>query len=111
MLVLNTALSSLLYLVLPIYFLFADPGWLMRMALVSLALDTALVILAARVYRRHDVWWSLASRIPTRLVGRYAYVLAMTRVLLNRPGKAWDKLERRGTAGFLASSHARSDGA
>lgn len=106
MLVLNATVSSLLYLALPVYLLFADPARLPWFFATAFLLDLALVVLAARIYRRKDVWWSLVSRVPTRLIGRTAFLVAMVRVLAGRPGRAWKKLERRGTRAFLASQPA-----
>jgi cellulose synthase/poly-beta-1,6-N-acetylglucosamine synthase-like glycosyltransferase len=108
MLVLNATVTSVLYLVLPFVFLFTDPRHLLTWLLTGLALDVVLVTVAWRAYRRTDVWWSLLSRMPTRLIGRTAFLVAMVRVLVGRPGTAWEKLERRGTAKFLASTSASS---
>ena len=110
MLVLNATVTSVLYLVLPIVFLFTDPRHLLTWLLMGLALDAVLVAIAWRAYHRNDVWWCLLSRTPTRLIARTAYLTAMVRVLAGRPGRAWDKLERRGTAGFLAASRAPAKG-
>lgn len=101
MLLLNATVSSLLYLVLPVYLLLFEPSKLLWFFGLSLLMDLALIALAARIYRRHDVWWSLASRVPTRFIGRTAFLVAMVRVLVGKPGLAWKKLERRGTQAFL----------
>lgn len=110
MLVLNATVSSALYLVLPLYMLFFAPQDLILFLGVGMMVDLILIVIAWRAYKRTDVWWALASRIPTRFIGRWAYILAMTRVLLNRPGREWSKLERRRTDAFLASG-ASSQGA
>lgn len=103
MLVLNATVSSLLYLVLPLWLFFVAPERLLLFFGVGIAVDLALVVVAWRAYHRTDVWWALASRVPTRFIGRYAYIFAMTRVLIGRPGLSWDKLERRSTHAFLAA--------
>lgn len=107
MLVLNAVASSVLYLVLPVVFLFTDPRHLVTYLAVGAALDLVLVVIAWRAYRRTDVWWSLLSRTPTRIIARTAFLTAMVRVLVGRPGTAWEKLERRGTAKFLATGTAQ----
>ena len=104
MLVLNATVMSILYLALPVVFLLTDPRNLITYFVTGLVLDVLLVTIAWRTYRRWDVWWSLVSRTPTRLIARTAFLTAMVRVLIGRPGTAWDKLERRGTAKFLAST-------
>lgn len=104
LLVLNAVVASVLYLALPIVFLLTEPRHLVLYFGAGAMLDLALVVLAVRAYRRHDLWWALLSRTPTRLIARTAFLTAMVRVLVGRPGRAWDKLERRGTAKFLAST-------
>jgi cellulose synthase/poly-beta-1,6-N-acetylglucosamine synthase-like glycosyltransferase len=103
MLVLNATVSSLVYLVLPLVLLFTKPQALLMFFGTGLAIDLALIVIAWRKYRRNDVWLAVASRVPTRFIGRYAYLVAMTRVLVGRPGMEWSKLERRDTEPFLAS--------
>ncbi|MEA3200239.1 MAG: peptidoglycan-N-acetylglucosamine deacetylase [Thermoplasmata archaeon] len=101
LLVLNATVSSVLYLVLPIWMIFYAPWRIPTYIITTLGLDVALVLVALRTYRRRDLWWALLSRSPTRLLGRVAFVLAMTRVLVGRPGRAWTKLERRSNSEFL----------
>lgn len=110
MLLLNATVTSVLYLALPIVLLFTAPRHLLTYFLTGLVLDFVLVAVAARVYRRRDVWWCLLSRTPTRFIARTAYLTAMVRVLVGKPGTAWDKLERRGTAGFLAKTQRSAKG-
>lgn len=109
MLVLNATVSSLLYLGLPIYLAVARPQALIAFFASGIAVDTVLVIVTWRVYRRNDVWWAMLSRVPTRFIGRYAYLVAMFRVAVGRPGLAWEKLERRATSDFLGATLITSD--
>lgn len=108
MLVLNATVSSALFLALPVYFAFARPEALLPFFGLVLVMDAVLVLIAWRVYRRNDVWLALASRVPTRFLGRWAYLVSMVRVLIGRPGRAWEKLERRSTAEFLGRAPARA---
>lgn len=107
LLVLNATVSSLLFLALPIYFLFAEPTRLLGFFAATIAFDLALVVIAWRIYRRNDLWGALLTRLPTRILGRIAYLLSMTRVLVGRPGMAWAKLDRRDTEPFLAGDTAK----
>lgn len=106
MLMLNATVASALYLTLPVFLLFTDPSKILVFLAMGLAFDAALIALAWRVYRRTDVWWALVSRIPTRVLSRTAFLLSMVRVLIGKPGLAWDKLERRRTDAFLADGGA-----
>lgn len=103
MLILNATAASIAYLVLPFYLAFTRPEALVLFFGTGLALDFVLAFVAWRKYRRNDVWLALASRFPTRFIGRWSYVVAMIRVLVGRPGRGWSKLERRSTHQFLTS--------
>lgn len=103
MLILNATAASAAYMVLPVYFALNRPSGLIMFFGTGLALDFLLAFVAWRKYKRNDVWLALASRFPTRFLGRWAYLVAMTRVLIGRPGRAWSKIERRSTTQFLGS--------
>lgn len=103
MLILNATVSSVAYLIIPFYLFFQHPERLPLFFATGLAVDLVLVLIAWRAYRRRDVWLALASRVPTRFIARWAYVVAMVRVFAGRPGLAWAKLERRSNDAFFAS--------
>ncbi|HWG91109.1 MAG TPA: glycosyltransferase [Candidatus Thermoplasmatota archaeon] len=102
LILLNTTLSSVLFLGLPVYFALYEPHRLWTFLIIGTVIDTALVVLAHKLYKRTDVYWSLLSRYPTRVAARWSFLVAMTRVLSGRPGMEWGKLERRRTDAFLA---------
>ncbi|MFA5861083.1 MAG: glycosyltransferase [Candidatus Thermoplasmatota archaeon] len=108
LLVLNATVASAFYLVLPLWFAWHDRSRLPLYFATSFAMDLIMVTIAWRAYHRRDLWWALASRTPTRVLARFAYLLAMTRVLIGRPGRAWAKLERRSNDAFLYATARRA---
>lgn len=94
--------SMLLVLGVPIYLAFTWPRALPFYYLWQVIWDGAIAAIAALIYRRKDVLWATLSRFPTRVLARIATLVALGRILVGRPLRAWTKLERRTTAQFLA---------
>lgn len=106
-LALNMIVYSVFVLGVPVYLLIVAPERLPVLLVWELLADLALTLIAFAVYRRGDVLWAALSRFPTRFIARWTTLWTLGRVLAGRPGKAWAKLERRGTAAFLASQRTK----
>jgi cellulose synthase/poly-beta-1,6-N-acetylglucosamine synthase-like glycosyltransferase len=92
--VLNTFAASVVYLLLPLYLLLFASRTLGLTALTELACNATLAVLAHWLYRRRDVYWSLLSSYPTRIITRFVILLTFVRVLIGRPDLVWRKIER-----------------
>lgn len=105
--VVNGICSSILFLTLPFYlFAFNRPA-LLHYFLVGTAIDVVFILVTSVVYRRLDVWWTLLSRYPTRVIARYVYLKTLVQVILGKHDMRWNKLDRRSINRALAASRDR----
>lgn len=104
MVVVTMLAGSVLVFAVPVYLAIADPAALPAFFFWQIVWDAAFAVGCAMYMRRIDLLWGIASRYPTRLIGRYVTLVTFVRVILGRPGMAWGALERRRTDPFLAKA-------